>query len=221
MNLKTLAAVIAVTAIVATAGFTHAQNTELQSTANIYLYPRPVQISDLVLKNQFGRRVSIKDFKGKVVLLHFWSINCPACKIEEPLLEQMKRSFGASGLEILAVNLVDPPQHVDQHAAAKRIPFPVLSDGGQGFSLRTINASGRNTAFLVNPNKEAILEIPGFPTTYIIDCRGAVVAYSVGVARWDSQAALKLVQSLLADSKTCKLSSSECVQRLTMNKSLK
>ncbi len=77
--------------------------------ANIYLYPKPHKVSDLVLKTPTGQTVSLNDYKGKVVLLHFWSITCPACKIEEPLLENLRRSHGGAGLEILGVNLVDPP----------------------------------------------------------------------------------------------------------------
>lgn len=176
---------------------------ELEQSANISLYPKPFEISDMVLKNTLGQNVSIKDFRGKVVLLHFWSIQCPACKIEEPLLDHIKKTLGQSGLEILAVNLVDPPQAVIQYAAGTKPPFPVLFGGGNGFSLRTVNITGKNTAFVVNPGQEAILEVPGFPTTYILDCRGSAVGYSVGAARWDHKAAVVFLQQLLGQSAAC------------------
>jgi thiol-disulfide isomerase/thioredoxin len=179
---------------------------DLAAAANIFLYPKPFQVADLVLKNAAGQIVSLKDFRGKVVLLHFWSINCPACRTEEPALQQLKRAFGASGLEILGVNLVDSPKDIMGHAAANSTPFPVLFDGGRGFNLKVVNMGGKNTAFLVNPLQEAILEVPGFPTTYILDCRGSAVGYSVGVAQWNNQAALSFIQGLIADRKSCPLS---------------
>ncbi|MBI5252105.1 MAG: TlpA family protein disulfide reductase [Desulfomonile tiedjei] len=182
-----------------------AAGSDLSKSANIFVLPKPFPVADLVLKSASGQTVSLKDFKGKVVLLHFWSINCPACKVEEPLLQQLKKAFGASGLEILGVNLVDSPQEIMGHAAAHATPFPVLFDGGKGFNLKVVDIGGRNTAFLVNPLQEAILEVPGFPTTYILDCRGSVIGYSVGAARWNNQDALKFIQSLLADSKSCVL----------------
>lgn len=171
--------------------------------ANIFLYPKPQKVEDLVLNNSVGQTLSLKDFRGKVVILHFWSINCPACRMEEPLLEQLKRSFGPSGLEILAVNLVDSPQTIANHLGHNRPPFPVLFDGGRGFRITALNMAGKRTAFVVNPAQEAILEVPGFPTTYIIDCRGSAVGYSVGCARWDSMFARNLIHKLVTESKTC------------------
>ncbi len=171
--------------------------------ANIFMYPKPHQVADLTFSSPNGQPVSLKDFRGKVVLLHFWSINCPACNLEEPLLEDLKRNFGSSGLEILAINLVDPPQAILSHANSRRTPFPILVDGGRGFSLRAVEMGGKKTSFLVNPMREAILEIPGFPTTYILDCRGSAVGYSVGVAKWDSQYAQAVLRNLLTDTRTC------------------
>jgi len=176
--------------------------------ANIFMYPKPYKIGDLVLKTSSGQTVSLQDFRGKVVILHFWSINCPACRMEEPLLEQLKRSYGPAGLEILGVNLVDSPQAIASHTAGNQLTFKILFDGGRGFSLKVVNMAGKSTAFLVNPMQEAILEVPGFPTSYIVDCRGSAVGYSVGPARWDSGYAVTLIQKLIAETKTCFMGSS-------------
>ncbi|MBM3299142.1 MAG: TlpA family protein disulfide reductase [Deltaproteobacteria bacterium] len=174
---------------------------ELAQNANIFMYPKPHQISDLVLKGTSGQVVSLSNFRGRVVLLHFWSINCPACRVEEPMLHRVKQMFGPSGLEVLAVNLVDPPTAVAHHAVTNRTPFPVLFDGGGGFDLKVVSMAGKKTAFVVNPRKEAILEVPGFPTTYIVDVRGNAVGYSVGPARWDNANAQALIQRLVSESK--------------------
>lgn len=176
---------------------------DLATNANIFMYPKPFKIADLKLQSPSGKMVSLADFKGKVVLLHFWSIQCPACRMEEPLLLEVKRSLGPAGLEILGVNLVDSPQAIAAHAAANRMVFPVLYGGDRGVSLKIVNMSGKNTAFVVNPGMEAILEVPAFPTTYIVDCRGSAVGYSVGAARWNDKGALGLLQTLIKERKTC------------------
>ncbi|MFH1116009.1 MAG: TlpA disulfide reductase family protein, partial [Pseudomonadota bacterium] len=161
-----------------------ANSAELASQANIYMYPTPHKMAEMTLQSPSGKTVSLSQYRGRVVLLHFWSINCPACRMEDPLLQELKRSLGHTGLEILAVNLVDPPDQVARHAQSQGTPFPVLFDGGKGFDLQVVTMAGKRTAFVVNSKKEAILEVPGFPTTYIIDPAGNVVAYSVGPARW-------------------------------------
>ncbi|MGB6068821.1 MAG: TlpA disulfide reductase family protein [Desulfomonilaceae bacterium] len=176
---------------------------DLAADANIFMYPKPFKIADLRLQNTSGQMVSLADFKGKVVLLHFWSIRCPACRMEEPLLRAVKKSFGPAGLEILWVNLVDPPRAIAEHAASDKMPVPVLHGTSGGASLKVVNIGSKTTAFVVNPAMEAILEVPAFPTTYIIDCRGSAVGYSVGSARWNDKGAVGLIRTLLAQSKTC------------------
>ena len=170
---------------------------DLAAQANIFMYPKPHKMADLILQSPSGKTVSLSQYRGRVVLLHFWSINCPACRMEDPLLQQLKRSFGHTGLEILAVNLVDPPDQVARHAHDRRTPFPVLFDGGRGFDLQVVTMAGKRTAFVINPKKEAILEVPGFPTTYIIDTTGKVVGYSVGPARWNNGSVLALLRNLV------------------------
>ena len=197
------AALFSLVALVAAALHAAAQTADPMSAANIYLYPRPYKIQNLVLKDSAGRHASLADFAGRVVLLHFWSIQCPACRTEEPLLEALKKAFGPGGLEILAVNLIDPPGSVASHAARNRLPFPILFDGGNGFSIRPVRTGGKQTAFLINPAQEAILDIPALPTTYIIDCRGNAIGYSVGAAQWNHRKAVELIQSLVLQSKNC------------------
>jgi thiol-disulfide isomerase/thioredoxin len=204
MNPRCLSFTVAAIVLSAVLGISHGHAADqANGQSNIFMYPKPYQMGDLVLKDVQGRTVSLSEFKGKVVLLHFWMIQCPACKIEEPMLEKLKAAYGPSGLEILAINLVDPPVAVAGHAANRRMPFQVLCDGGQGFSLRMVSMAGRRTSFLVNPGQEAILEVPGFPTTYILDCRGSAVGYSVGPAQWEDTFATSLLKSLIAQRKTC------------------
>jgi thiol-disulfide isomerase/thioredoxin len=185
-----------------------AQTSDFASVSNIRLYPQPLKIRNLVLKDCGGRTVALSDYRKRVVLLHFWSIQCPACRIEEPVLASLKRAFGPQELEVLGVNLVDPPNLVLQHVLRNRFPFPVLFDGSGGFNLRSVDMGGKRTAFLVNPQQEAILEIPGLPTTYIIDCRGDAVGYSVGATQWNDRSAVGLIRRLISESRTCAAESS-------------
>ncbi len=187
------------------------------SQANIFMFPKSYPVGEMTFGTPSGKLLSTRDLKGKVVLLHFWSIQCPACRMEEPLLEQLKKTYGGSGLEILGVNLVDPPEAIARYAASNKVPFPVVFDGGRGYSLRSVSMSGKRTAFLVNSAQEALLEVPGFPTTYILDCRGSAIGYTVGAARWDDASAQAMIQRLLVDQKTCVTSNSGTLpQRYSM-----
>jgi thiol-disulfide isomerase/thioredoxin len=203
LNFQKIALMIISAAVILVACPTWNEASDLATGANIFMFPKPLRVSNMVLRNPLGKTVSLSDFRGKVVLLHFWSIQCPACRMEEPLLDKLRRTFGPAGLEIIGVNLIDQPQAIFNHCASNRVPFPVLFDGGAGFSLKPVKMGGKATAFVVNPRHEAILEVPGFPTTYILDCRGDAVGYSIGAARWDHRSAVSLIQSLIANRKTC------------------
>lgn len=40
-----------------------------------------------------GKRYSLKDLKGKVVVFNFWFINCPPCRVEIPHLNNLVESY--------------------------------------------------------------------------------------------------------------------------------
>jgi cytochrome c biogenesis protein CcmG/thiol:disulfide interchange protein DsbE len=54
-----------------------------------------------------GRKLSLADFKGQVVVLNFWATWCGPCKRELPLLEDYQRRQHSAGLVILAVATED------------------------------------------------------------------------------------------------------------------
>jgi thiol-disulfide isomerase/thioredoxin len=186
------------------AGIARVTASEMSREANVYEYAKPFTIQNIRLQQPNGQVLSLADYRGRVVLLHFWSVNCPACRVEDPLLKWVKKTYGPAGLEILGVNLTDPPAALVNHPLTHSKPFPVLYDGGQGYNMVAVETGGRQTAFVVNPQKEAIVEVPGLPTTYIIDCRGEAVAYSVGPAQWNHKSVQKLLGSLISESKTCR-----------------
>lgn len=195
----------------------HSYAADNLSGANIFMFPKSHPVGEMSFMTPSGKALSTNDLRGKVVLLHFWSIQCPACRMEEPLLEQLKKMYGGSGLEILGVNLVDSPEAIARYAASNKIPFPVVFDGGRGYSLKAVNLSGKRTAFLVNSAQEALLEVPGFPTTYILDCRGGAIGFTLGAARWDDASAQAMIQRLLVDQKTCVSSNTQFQpQRMSM-----
>ena len=54
-----------------------------------------------------GRKLTLADFKGQVVVLNFWATWCGPCKQELPLLEDYHRRQHAAGLAVLAVATED------------------------------------------------------------------------------------------------------------------
>ncbi len=96
----------------------------------------PGQVApDFTARNLGGEAVSLSDYRGRVVLLAFWSSWCSRCQEELAFLQELEATK-KTDLVILAVN--QEAEELDhQHVAAVhdrvsdwQIPFPVLLDEG-------------------------------------------------------------------------------------------
>ena len=65
------------------------------------------KIPEFSQQNQFGKIVSIEDFKGKYVLIDFWASWCIPCRKENPNVVRAYNEFKSKGFDILAVSLDD------------------------------------------------------------------------------------------------------------------
>lgn len=77
-----------------------------------------------------GKKISMSDLKGKVVLVNFWATDCPGCIKEMPDLIKTYNDYKTKGFEIISVAMpYDPPAQVLNYTRQKSLPFPVMHDG--------------------------------------------------------------------------------------------
>jgi peroxiredoxin len=61
--------------------------------------------ADFTLQDINGKKVTLSDYRGKVVLLEFWATWCPPCRASIPGLEKIHKAYKNKGLVVLAVSL--------------------------------------------------------------------------------------------------------------------
>jgi thioredoxin-dependent peroxiredoxin len=83
---------------------------------------------DFQLNNATGKIVSLKEFKGKSVLIYFYpKANTPGCTIEACEFRDWRGKFAKQEVAILGVS-ADPPKMLAGFAAKQKLNFTLLSD---------------------------------------------------------------------------------------------
>lgn len=136
----------------------------------------PEKAPDFTFPDMNNKKVSLSDFKGKVVLLNFWTTWCGPCVEEMPSLESLYRELQGDDFALLAVNLREKEKPVRQFLEKNQLTLPVLLDThGQGMSSYGVWS---------------------IPATYIIDKKGYLVGRAIGLRDWNSKAVKELIRSL-------------------------
>lgn len=163
------------------------------------VFSSPAAANDFRMGTLDGKTFTLSDHKGKVILLNFWRQNCPYCVLEKQGLKKMLRGLGRQDLEAICVNLWDSPSRVSRLYGEDRnreIVYAVRP--GESSPVVENKVRGRLMGYyVINDANEAIYEIKGFPSTYVIDREGKVVAAHMGMVNWTSQSVRGWLVSLL------------------------
>ncbi len=92
---------------------------------------------DFQLVNLDGQSVSLRDFRGRPVLVNFWATWCPPCRAEMPFIQEVfaDRKWAGKGLVILAVDIGESSSTVREFMKTYGLTFPALLDITQDVSL--------------------------------------------------------------------------------------
>jgi len=124
-----------------------------------------------------GEQTSLSEFRGKLILLHFWATWCVPCRHEMPLLHALERE-AIDGFHIICVNV----------------------DRGDSDEVKTfMDEVAPHFHTLLDPEGEVRKHyaVRGLPTSYLIGRDGKIIARVVGERDWSSPAMRELVKLLV------------------------
>jgi cytochrome c biogenesis protein CcmG/thiol:disulfide interchange protein DsbE len=116
---------------------------------------------DFTLMNISGTEVSLKDLKGKPVLINYWATWCVPCKDEMPAIEAAYQEHKDTGLTVLAVDADEGLTEVTSFVTSLDISFEVLMDPGS-----TVNE---------------LYRVRAYPTSFFVGRDGTIMAMQIGV----------------------------------------
>lgn len=109
-----------------------------------------------------GNKISLEQFKGKVVMVNFWATSCTTCVGEMPDMIKTYEKYHAQGLEYVAVAMsYDRPDYVVNFTETRKLPFNVALD-------------------LDGKLAQQFGDVKLTPTTFVIDKQGMIIKKYVG-----------------------------------------
>jgi cytochrome c biogenesis protein CcmG/thiol:disulfide interchange protein DsbE len=131
------------------------------------------------LQDLDGRFFSLSDFRGRVVMIHFWATWCPPCVDEMPLLSRLYPELSGNDFEMLAVSV----------------------DAGDEDAVKIfMQRHNLQVPVLLNPD-QSVAHLYGtykFPETYIVDRQGIVRYKVIGPHNWMDPETVQMLKSIIA-----------------------
>jgi cytochrome c biogenesis protein CcmG, thiol:disulfide interchange protein DsbE len=139
----------------------------LLALAGCYSNSRPPRIGsaapDFTVQDT-QREVTLRQFRGRVVVLNFWATWCPPCVEEMPSLVEMQRHMKDKGITVVAISIDE-----DESAYQKFVK-------DYAANLLTVRDPAQKTPILYGTH--------GWPETFIIDRNGVMRRKFIGPVDW-------------------------------------
>ena len=125
---------------------------------------------EIDFKDLENKVYSLEKYKGKVILLHFWTDFCQSCRAEFPRMQSTYKALEGEKFELLAVNVGQPKSASQKFKQDFSVTFPMLIDE-KGVS-------------------KDLYKVEAFPTNYFITPEGKILRKIVG---WLDQSQIEFV----------------------------
>jgi peroxiredoxin len=87
----------------------------------------PSKAPNFMLLNLQDELVNLSEYKGQVVLINFFSTNCPPCRIEIPDFIRLQDKYGPKGFAVIGISVdQDGKRILPGFVKALRINYPIL-----------------------------------------------------------------------------------------------
>lgn len=155
-----------------------------QPPASFIIHPAPKEVPDIPFADEQGRTLSLKDFRGKTLLLNIWATWCGPCRREMPTLDRLQARLGGERFQVVALS---------------------IDRGGPSAIQKFYAETGvRDLALYVDTTGRAgsSLGLVGLPGTLLIDPEGREVGRLIGPAEWDSPEMIAFLEAQISPSLT-------------------
>ena len=138
--------------------------------------PGKVMAPDFELVDTEGQTHRLSDYRGRTVIINFWTTWCPPCREEIPSMNRAWNSLKQDDVIMLGINMGEDEDTIFIFTADYPADFPLLLDR----------------------DGEVIAEWPvkGLPTTYVVAPDGRIAYRAIGGREWDAPELVDAIRAL-------------------------
>ena len=154
------------------------QRADGSAILNLVVSDGPMEPPAIIFTDEAGEELSLNDFRGTPVAVHFWATWCFPCRAEMPTMDALQRAFGNE--------LIILPLSLDRDGA------PLVRNYYNDHDLTTLPV-------MIDEKMKAgrALRVHGIPATVFINADGAEVARVLGDRDWSDPDVIALVRHII------------------------
>ena len=126
-----------------------------------------------------GKKIQLKDYRGKLVFLNFFATWCGPCREEMPGMERLFRAYRDRGLVVLAVNMQQSAKTVRPFVQELKLSFPSLLDAEGSVSHD--------------------YGIRALPVSFLVGRDGTILWRAMGGREWDTPEMRNYIGQVVAE----------------------
>ena len=103
-----------------------------------------------------GNPISLKDYRGKVVLLYFWATWCGPCIGNMPIVKKVYDAYRDFGFDVIGINRDADESDMSEYLNVCNLPWRQVFDGKEGPLKKLYRVSGMPSKWLIDKDGNII-----------------------------------------------------------------